>query len=778
MSKRISLLNAIHGLALAVAASLGLAQEADQPGSTVPDREIEEIVVSAQRKVENIQDVPLSISSVSGAQIRDVGIDNVHQLAEFTPNVRFTTNACCTTVFIRGFGTPFSGGAFDPSVGFAQDELAIPKEVYMSDPLYDIERFEVLRGPQGTLFGKNTPAGLFNITTVSPGKEFGGYVLGRLGEDSVHRVEGAFGGPIGEKFSFRLAGVDSRQAGDVRNTKLDLDEPATKQQAVRLKLGIKPTEALDILLIGSRAKTDSRYFHIQSADFFDSTVEFLRQYDPSFEDDPFDHRDSMNFADHRTKRTTDLVQANVRYRPGNIGIWHDPEIVAIAGWTKYDQFLGFDVDYTPADVLNIQWTNWPYKQKSFELHGSGKLPGLFGVGETDFLIGGLFSRADFSTETPLTGGADMEAYLLSLGFPDLATIAAIFGLPVPSSGAALNGDGVNFSFDQRTRSHGYFATVGWAFNERWKLTVGGRYTSEKKRANMGADCYELGFLCATVLAVTEYSDNRLRNESDFSPKVTLQFFPSKSLTLFASRSQGFKSGGFNNFSFSGTDLEVESEKAVSWELGAKGTLAHAFRYSGTLFQTEMDDLQLQNSLAGAIVQVRNAAAARTRGFEFDFDWLTPWELLTLRGSGAFTDGKFTDYTDAPAIFGSGVSSQDLSGRRMPFVSKLQFNLSPELRLPLPIRNFELSLALDALYRSDFYLDSDLDPNTLQGDYVMVGARLGLAKSDGSLSLAVLVDNITDKNVLEYKVDSPIFPGGYATMQEFGRSVAIQARYNW
>jgi iron complex outermembrane receptor protein len=801
--------------ALALAAMLaapGFAEETAAPSgsdaaapSTPPARAIEEIVVTAQKKQESLQDVPISITVVDGKFLQDAGIDNLHELAEYTPNVRFTTNACCTTVFVRGFGTPFAAGAFDPSVGLAIDDLSIPKEIYMSDPLFDLERFEVLRGPQGTLFGKNTSAGLFNVTTGGPTEEYTGFVLGKIGGLGVHRVEAAIGGPVaslGDFLRFRLAAVDSEQAGDVHNTALDLDEPATKQQAARLKLEIRPLSDLEVLLIGSRAITDSRFFHIQSFDFRDATVDWIRQFDPRFEDDPFNHQNSIDLK-QPLDRTTDLLQTNVRWRPPDLGWLHEPEIVAVLGQSGLDQSMGLDVDFSPADVaiLDAQPDSYLYDQRSIELRGGGNLAGPFGIGKLDVLVGTLLFEGHLTTDSPLRGGKDLDDYLLGpagfelatgqpppggVGFADLNEAAAAFGVPPPPSSDALEGDGALFFLKQKTTSKALFGQTSWSFLDHWELSVGARLTFEKKLAHLVNQCFDPGFLCGALM-IEEFDRHERRSEQDFSPKVTLRYFPWESLSLFATRAQGFKSGGFNNFSFTSDSIEVKAEKAVSWEVGARGTLFdETLSYGATLFNTDVDDLQLQNTL-GALVTVRNAASARSRGLETDFRWLTPWPPLSVRGSGALTDGKFKSVPDAPPVAGSGADSQDLSGKRMPFVPQRQLNMTPELRFPLPApailgawlaRGLSLVTAVDLLYRSDFFLDSDLDPHTRQDDYVMLNGRIGFAAADEALALTLSVDNLTDANILEFQTDSILYPGGYVAFQEFQRTWGLQASYRW
>ncbi|MGH7803165.1 MAG: TonB-dependent receptor plug domain-containing protein, partial [Candidatus Binatia bacterium] len=228
-------------LALIVAiATIDVALAEDAPDSP---RQIEEIVVTAQKKAESAQEVPISLTALTGDFLVEAGIDNVHELSKFTPNVNFATNPCCPIIYIRGFGTSFNASSFDPTVGFALDELSISQSIYFADPLYDIERIEVLRGPQGTLFGKNTTGGLFNIATAGPTKEFTGSLIGRVGGLGVHRFEAALGGPLGplgDWAQFRLAVLESQEAGDVANTLLGTRQPRAAQQGARLKLALQP----------------------------------------------------------------------------------------------------------------------------------------------------------------------------------------------------------------------------------------------------------------------------------------------------------------------------------------------------------------------------------------------------------------------------------------------------------------------------------------------------------------------------------------------------------
>ena len=786
----------------ALLAAAGFAHAEDPPAA--PARAVEEIVVTAQKKEQSIQEVPISITAIEGAFLKEAGIDELHKLAEFAPNVRFTTNPCCTTVFVRGFGTPFAASAFDPAVGLALDELSIPREIYMSDPLFDIERIEVLRGPQGALFGKNTSAGLFNVVTAKPTRELTGYLSARVGTLDVHRVEGAVSGSpkmLADFAQFRLSGVHLHGPGDVENTKLDIDEPGAKQGAGRLEIALQPTSDLDILLIGSGAVTDSRVFHVQLARLSDPTLAFLRQFDPEVEDDPFNHQNSISLKDD-IHRATHLAQANVRY---SLDRWlprvKSPELVAILGYTAFDQNASLDVDFSSAEILGlVDPSPFDYRQISAELRFTGAVPAPFGFGEVELLAGFLAFDANLFSNSQARAGTEFDDYLISApGFETVAGMPPPGGLsggqlldlvlgsvgldPIQNTGL-LENDGARFFFDQDTRSYAGFGNVSWHPSPEWTLSLGGRFTYEAKTADLRNSCFDPGVICAALM-IEEFGFERERSETDFSPKLTVQYFYSDALSLFATRAQGFKSGGYNNFSFTSDSIEVDSEEAVSYEAGAKGTLfSGMLGYGATFFNMDVEDLQLQN-LTGGFVQTRNAASARSRGLEVDFRWLTPWEPLSFRGGGALTDARFKDFQDAPAIASSGATNQDLSGRRMPFVPRTQLIVTPELRFPFASPAFlgswspgdlAVNLALDILYRSSMFLDNDLDPNTLQDAYTKLNGRIWLGPTDGKWAASFAVDNLTDEDVLEFAVDSLVFPGAYTTFQEFQRRYTFELRY--
>ena len=789
-----------------VSRRVGADDSADPPAAeTAPRRTIEEIVVSAQKKTESIQEVPISITALPGDFLKQAQIDDVAKLVHYTPNVYFQENGPAgSAIFIRGFGTPFALSTLDPGVSLVLDELSIPRDIYLSDPLYDLERFEVLRGPQGTLFGKNTPAGLFNVTSSRPTRDFTGDVSVRVGTLHEHRVEAAVGGPIGpfrDVAQFRLALLDLHGVDDVLNTKLNQDGLHLEQRGGRLSIALQPFDGFEALVIGSLARTDAiRNYLWQQRKMRPSFIQFLRQFDPKFEDNGFDHQMSQD-GPGKTNRTTELIQSNLRQKIPDIGPLRDLEAVAILGHTGFNQGLESDADLTPASILILPDAKFVYDQNSIELRASGTAPAPMHWGELEFLFGGLLFDSKFSTATSALAGKDITAYLLSpagfefatgqpppggVGFQTVQQAAAAFGVTLPAVPNPLNGDGFHISAGQKLDSEALFGQLSWRPTERWALSFGARANYEHKTASIVLQCFQPGVLCVAA-GGRSYTAHPHRNESDFSPKVTLQYFPFQNLSLFATRAQGYKSGGFNNLSLTPQGIEVEPENTVSWEVGAKGSLFdNTLSYGLTLFNMDVDNLQLQNFVSSTIVLVRNAASARSRGIELDFAWLTPWQPLSLRASGSVASAVFKSYPNAPAPRGSANPQQDLSGKRLPYAPERQLTATPELRFPikapsLPFigaRDLVLVSAVDVQYFGSLFLDGNLDPNVLQNDYVVLNSRLSLENADETLSVSIGVDNLLNDDVMTFSTASSFFPHAYMGSQLYQRTVSGGVRYRW
>jgi len=633
---------------------------------------------------------------------------------------------------------------------------------------------------QGVLFGKNTTAGLFNVTTASPTRSLEARLAARAGGLGENRLEAAVGGPLGhygDVAQVRIAGMVENWPDDIENTKRGTDGPDVRQRAARLKLAVEPLSNLDVMLIGETAATDGHDLLEQAYRLPASDVQFLRRFDPRFDDDGFDHRTSQNYPT-RLDRDTHRGQMNVRYSPSDVGPLREPDVVLILGYTRLDLDVPRDFDLTPADLLQEPRFLADYDQRSAELRFTATTDAPLLPGTIE-LLGGFFAfESHLVTDAIVLAGNDLDDWLLSE--PGIAFLtgrqASGVGITLPSTPNALEGDGLRIFSDQKTSSQALFADASWLPSERWKVSAGARLTFERKTALLRDECFRTGVVCLAGGAEAFSRDLR-RRDTDVSPRFAVQYFPADDLSLFATRSSGFKSGGFNNQSTTPRALEVDPERAASWEAGAKGRLFDGtLSYSATFFHMTVDDLQLQD-LVDTLVTVRNAASARSRGVEAEFDWLTPWRPLSIRGAAAFTDARFESFPNAVAPVGAGSERQDLSGRRLPFVPEWHVEATPNLTLPVEIakRPLDLTLALDVLFQTNQYLDTDLDPNTRQDAYTLVNGRIGVSTTDGSASLTLRVTNLTNADVAYLIADLPIFfPGGYFTSQEFQRNWSLEA----
>jgi iron complex outermembrane recepter protein len=274
----------------------------------------------------------------------------------------------------------------------------------------------------------------------------------------------------------------------------------------------------------------------------------------------------------------------------------------------------------------------------------------------------------------------------------------------------------------------------------------------------------------TLLEAEDYSFRDLkRDETDVSPKMALQYFSRHGANYYVSYARGYKSGGFNSISLTGDNLEYEPEEAQTWEGGIRARLFDGkLAVNVTYYQTEFDNLQVL-AFNGLLFDVSNAAAAESKGWEGDFQWLTPFEWLKVFGSIGMLDARYVDYPNAPAPISNGIGSkQNLAGREIAFAPDMSATLTPTVTLLFG--DFITTLAGDMLYQGAQFTDTDLDPNTFQEAYTKYSARVMLSHAGGSWTLSLGGTNLTDEAVLNQVTDAPFFPGTFFAQQASGRQL--------
>ncbi|SEQ75350.1 Outer membrane receptor proteins, mostly Fe transport [Solimonas aquatica] len=757
--------------------------------------QIQEVIVTAQKREQSLQDVPISVTAIDGSFMKDTGAADLAKVSVYVPNVRVDSHDIGSPqVFIRGFGTNAFNPSFESSVGLVQDEIYYGRPGYFTESLFDVDRVEVLRGPQGTLFGKNTIAGVYNVSTKNPGPLWEGEAHASYGSDEQQTVEAGVGGMLNDWAGLRVSGLYRHQDGQLYNSYLDRDEEAFYQKAGRIKLRLTPGESLRSDLIVQSSKTSAPFWPYQLYRLDSDTRNYLQSFDARVEDNPYDFRTEFNTAG-RIQKGSSTAALNNKWEIGDLAGLHDASGVLILAGSRFhiDQFNELDV--SPADIAWLD-SHEHHKQLSAEARFSAEADSLFGLGQkVDFVAGGFFYDSRYQLRASINAGADLGSYLLTRDFCELAGVSPTLcgdGNTVSLPGLAILGTltspltrGDNFAFDytQDTLSLAGFGQMTWYLTEHWAITPGLRLNRERKKVDSSGtrNCTldSLGVpvcVIATMLSAQNYEASGLsRSEADLSPKFVLQYFGDSGVNLYASYARGFKSGGFNSLSYTGDNLGFEPEKAQTYELGLKSTLLdNTLRFNATLYETKFRNLQVL-AFNGVFFDVSNAGAATSRGVEGDLLWMTPWNPLQLMGSFGWLDAKYDHYSGAPAPVRNPQTgalqigaTQDLGGQRIAFAPRATATLTPTLSFSL----FELDARVsgDVIYQGDQYTDTDLDPATHVAAYFEYAARLIVSSPQQAWTLTLGGNNLSDKRVLNQVIDATFFPGSYFAQQAAGRQL--------
>jgi iron complex outermembrane receptor protein len=762
-------------------------------------RVLEEVLVTAQKTTQSAQDVPISLTALDGAIMRDIGATGLADMAPYMPNVRFSSESdpALAQINIRGFGSNPLNAAFESSVGFVQDEIFFGRPSYFAEAMFDVDRVEVLRGPQGTLFGKNTIAGVFNVTSIGPSEEFSGNVRLSQSDPDETRIEGGVGGKLTDGLGLRLSGLTTQRDGELYNQFLDRRDDQYEQDALRLKLRFDFAENLSSDLTAVTSETSVNYWGLQLMELDEGTRTFLQNYDPAIEDDPANFTSSYNTPGFLDK-TSDTLGLVTRWDIGGWGALDESAAVLVLADSSLTIDSLVDLDASPADIAQLTVVS-DYEQQSAEFRFTGSAGGLFGMGDSlDFVAGLFLFESSFEQLTKILVGEHFADYLLSDDALQLASgnsaqtsggllgglNPAALGLVGASGSAAIGEDYYRLDYLLELESQALFAQMTWALNEHWVVTPGIRYNREQKVVDaLGQGVCPVASIsqpCVmkTALSAEDYQARNLkRSESDMSPKLSLQYYFRESLNSFLTVSKGFKSGGFNASSFGGDDLVFKPEKAVTLELGIKGRFFdNTLRVNAAVYRTEFDDLQVL-AFNGAFFDVTNAATAISEGVELDFVWLTPFEPLSLRGSFGLLDARYDNYSNAPAPIDQGVNAtQDLSGRTIALAPEQTATLTPTLTVP--VFGLGLSASVDVLYQGDQYTDTDLDEATFLAGYTSYSARVSLGAQDQRWALTLGGSNLSDERILNQVLDTVFFPKTYNSRQKAGRKIFLALSFKW
>jgi iron complex outermembrane recepter protein len=689
-------------------------------------RIIEEIIVTAQKREENLQDVPLSIQAFSAEALDARGISDVQQLQQVTPGLQYSTMAGYPIIFLRGVGTDSFLPTADQSIATYIDGIFIPTSNGIIQGLGGIERVEVIKGPQGTLFGRNSTGGAINITTRKPGENFEASAQIAYGNYNERRAKAHLSAPIGEVLG--ASGDVIYSEVDNQYTHIDGRQIAPeKSLSGRVRLNFHPTENFDI---------DLSYFEVDAEGMGTS---IFKNTKPSLLAQALTITPQENnyVAESDTvigfHAIHELLTGTLSWRLP----WFDFKLIGS------DQFLktfdnGVDFDGSPRPIAVFHTDNQYSDLRSAELQLLSNRE--WGSDRLEWIVGVYYLRGDSGVDPGSFAGAANLLSLLPTGLRDALPDSPVLDLLNRGFRLAIRGA-------QSTEASAVFGQASWDFTDWFSATVGGRYQTEERVLLFS----NVNVLLPDDSEIPLFSyDSRSESFSNFSPKLALRVRPSDDIMLFASVARGFKSGTFNVVTLSTPGDYVDPETVTTVDLGIKADLfGQRLRLNAAVFGTNIEDLQATfiSLFSGGTVSMENVGKAEVRGAEFDLTLLPFMESnpgLVVTASAAYLDSKYTEYPNASGFDpNTGLYSQnnDYSDNRIVRSPKLTAGFGLAQTLGLGERT-ELEIGADAYYNDGFWYDA---ANTVdQESYTLVSARLSLLYRPWNLRATVFGTNLLDE----------------------------------
>jgi len=662
---------------------------------------IEEVVVTAQKRTERLVDVPVAISVFSANSIEQTGVRELREISGYMPNVQISSgNDFRSTVTIRGVGATSRNIGFDSRVGVYVDGVYVGQSPAINQELLNLERVEVLRGPQGTLFGKNTVAGAINLVTKKPDDDLHGRASIDIGNLNYRKITGFMNLPVSDTVSSSFSVSKTDRDGYVRNIITGHDLNERDVLAYRAQLRIRPTDRFEINASFDGLNSDGRVL------VGDPITDMLgmqpvqiapKMGEVAFSFDPNDKRDVYGGS-------LDLAY---ELNGGNT-------IKSITGYRTTDAVYSNATDYSPVDIVSIQYADkYDVLSQEFQFISSTDRAFSYTAGlyyyyqkaktNRDVILGSDF--VDYFVGPLYASGALSPPLPPAPALPN-AVVSQLIGFGPPLSKVFNRGD-------VTTKSYAAYFNGNWQMTDRWKLGFGLRWSTEKKDVNWLLDGRNSGIFFIGSTGADPLNPSPLvndRTDNFLAPAVSLTYALSDSSNLYARYAAGYKSGGFNldyinaNELAANQGLEFNKETVDSFELGLKGVyLDGRLSLNLAAFIANYDDYQVNQfvDLGGGRTSIRinNAAKVETRGFEAETIFRIT-ESFTLQASLGLLDAKFDSF---PA---GGTAGADVSGNELPNAPELTYTAGAIWTHPLPALSSSLLVRGDVTHVSDYYTTAD------------------------------------------------------------------------
>ncbi len=748
------------------------------------DAGLEEIIVTAQKRTERLQDVPVSISVFNDSAIEQTGVRELKEMASYIPNLQISQgNDFRSTVTIRGVGAQSRNIGFDSRVGVYVDGVYVGMSPAINQELLNLERIEVLRGPQGTLFGKNTVAGAINLVTKKPDDDLHGRVTGDFGNLGYSEIKGLVNLPFSDTVSGAFAVSKTDRDGYVKNIVTGNDLMERDVLAYRAQLRIEASDRLEIN--ASFDGLESEGLILVGDPITDMLAMQPVQFAPEFGEvafsfDPSDKRDIYGGA---LDLAYDLANGFT--------------VKSITGYRTTDAVYSNATDYSPVDIVSIEYAD-DYDVLSQEFQLISPEEGAF-----DWVAGLFYYSQDAHTNRDVVLG---QSFIDAFVGPLYASGQVSPPLPPPPAlpndvvaqllGFGPPGSKVFNRGDVKTRSYAAYFNATWELAERWKLGFGARYSTEDKDVNWLLDGRNSGIFFIGSTGPDPANPSPLindRTDNFFAPAVSLTYELTDETNVYARYAAGYKSGGFNLDYINADELaahqglDFDKETVDSFEVGLKGDyLDGRLLLNVAAFIATYDDYQVNQfvDLGGGRTSIRinNAAKVDTSGVEAEASWLVSDEL-TLQGSLGLLKAEFDSFP------GGGTEGADASGNDLPNAPDTTASFAAIWQHGVPALESTLLMRADATYQAEYFSGANNDteipynsafPGTIPygqlPDRTEVNARVGLMSDSEVWEVYLWGRNLTDDTDPQDELRD--FFGTVAKLPGMPRTYGIEVVWNF
>lgn len=707
---------------------------ATQQGSSIAldaePADVGEIIVTAQRRTERAQDVPISLTALSEDALAEASVDNVLDIPLIAPGFNATraSQAANTRLAVRGIGTS-GNSSIEPSVGAFVDGIYIPRPGPLLATLNDIESVEVLRGPQGTLFGRNATAGAIVFNTNDPDPFFAAQLFGEYGSYDRVRLGTIINVPVHADIAVRASAIYDSFDGYGFNVLTNGRYGDSETVSFRVGLSAALTSTLNWTI-----KAD---YQAQRGDGQTPTSVVADSVTPSAR---------QNFIT-RTNGNIPILDETYTFRNRSVteGTLNDDQ------WGLASD-LSLDIGLFTLRLLS-GYRDWDYKQSEDDITNTpnafyGRDASFRSLshsqelqlispdnvlldGRLSFVTGLYYFRERYEIGEQVNLGSDFCPLIIARAAPTLVA---------PCNAGPLQG-ATDFNFDQVTRSLAAYGQATYSLTDTIDLTGGLRYSHDSK----DGDLISILNNRAAIVRAADTVPGLEFDDGQFTYRANVSYRPQRGLMFYATYSTGYKSGGFDagNGGRLGLNRFFDPETTTNYELGAKTELFNrVLTANATLFRMDVDDFQLR-SFNGQTFSIRNAGSLRQQGLEFDVI-ARPMEGLSFGISAIRLDSEYTEFTGAPNLPGLG-GTQDLTGERANYSPKWQGVLSGSYESDLPSGNLAISIAGNLSFQSESDISGagDNNPQALEPAYQVLGGRISLYDIDEDWEVFVSGSNITD-----------------------------------